>query len=412
MYLESLRQPAQVRPARAPAGPHQADRRGQQRGRDGRRRAAVDLDAVAGRHRAGAVRTVRRDPRRHGRRPVRRRVAAHLAAAARRARRGGRRQLDRTRRARQERLRRRGIVLGAHRRRGGRRDAGRVRNALRDVVADDGVDAVVAVFVPPLQPHSGDEVASAAARGGRRVHQADPVDVPRLRGRAGIARRAAAPSSPAPGSVPSYASPERAVRALARAQRYSAWRQRPRGTVPELAAVDLAGAHELVDGVLAADPDGRALTGEEAGRLLGCVGIVVSNEVPADSVAVVLGARDDPSFGALAWFGIAGRRHRTARRPRVRPRAADHRRRRGARARPARRAAAVRLRRRTADGPARATGAAAAALGAGRRAARTRRVHPRRARRTDRRAGHRGERPARARVRAAPTPDRAACAAL
>ncbi len=58
--------------------------------------------------------------------------------------------------------------------------------------------------------------------------------------------------------------------------------------------------------MLAADPDGRALTADEAGRLLGCVGIVVSNEVPADSVAVVLGARDDPSFGALGWFGIAG----------------------------------------------------------------------------------------------------------
>ena len=177
--------------------------------------------------------------------------------------------------------------------------------ALRDVVADDGVDAVVAVFVPPLQPHSGDEVASAV----REVADgcSKPI-VSTFLGFEGVPESLAAggPSSPAPGSVPSYASPERAVRALARAQRYSAWRQRPRSTVPELADVDLAAAHELVDGVLAADPDGRALTADEAGRLLGCVGIIVSHEIPPDSVAVVLGARDDPSFGALGWFGIAG----------------------------------------------------------------------------------------------------------
>ncbi|HEY8300295.1 MAG TPA: acetate--CoA ligase family protein, partial [Jatrophihabitans sp.] len=177
--------------------------------------------------------------------------------------------------------------------------------ALRDVVADEGVDAVVAVFVPPLQPHSGDEVASAV----REVAgvSGKPI-VSTFLGFEGVPESLAAggASSPAPGSVPSYASPERAVRALARAQRYSAWRQRPRSTVPELADIDLDAARELVEGVLAADPDGRALTVDEAGRLLGCVGIVVSHEVPADSVAVVLGARDDPSFGALSWFGIAG----------------------------------------------------------------------------------------------------------
>jgi hypothetical protein len=33
---------------------------------------------------------------------------------------------------------------------------------------------------------------------------------------------------------------------------------------------------------------------------------VLSAEVPPDAVEVVIGVRDDPSFGALASFGIAG----------------------------------------------------------------------------------------------------------
>jgi hypothetical protein len=76
--------------------------------------------------------------------------------------------------------------------------------------------------------------------------------------------------------------------------------------VPELPGIDLDGARALVDAVLADSPAGRDLTDDEAGRLLGCVGLVVSYEVPADVVEVVLGVREDPSFGALASFGVGG----------------------------------------------------------------------------------------------------------
>lgn len=178
-------------------------------------------------------------------------------------------------------------------------------SALRDVVDDDAVDAVVTVFVPPLQPASGDQVAEALRRASAQARK--PI-VSTFLGFEGVPEVLAAggASSPAPGSVPSYASPERAVRALARAQRYAAWRQRPRGEVPQLDDVDLHSARELVEEVLAASATGRELTAEEAGRLLGCAGLVISYEVPPDSVDVVLGARDDASFGALASFGIAG----------------------------------------------------------------------------------------------------------
>jgi acyl-CoA synthetase (NDP forming)/RimJ/RimL family protein N-acetyltransferase len=177
--------------------------------------------------------------------------------------------------------------------------------ALRTAVDDDAVDAVVAVFMPPLR-RGGDEriaeaIRSAAAGSGK------PVVCTYL-GFDGVPGQLAASGTgaPPPGSVPSYPSPERAVRSLARAWRHAQWRQRPASAVPELPGIDLDGARALVDAVLADSPAGRDLTDDEAGRLLGCVGLVVSYEVPADVVEVVLGVREDPSFGALASFGVGG----------------------------------------------------------------------------------------------------------
>ena len=178
------------------------------------------------------------------------------------------------------------------------------QRALTSAVDDDAIDAIVTVFVPPLQPESGEHVASALREASCQARK--PI-VSTFLGFEGVPDVLAVggPSSPAPGSVPSYASPERAVRALARAWRYSAWRQRPGGTVPEIAGVDVDAAREQTAELLSVG-DARDLTDDEAGRLLGTVGIVVSHEVPPESVEVVLGVRDDPSFGALVSFGVAG----------------------------------------------------------------------------------------------------------
>ena len=140
-----------------------------------------------------------------------------------------RRQLDRARRAgRPTRCAAEGLPLArlddvgveAQRRR-------RSRRRSRDALADDEVDAVVVVFVPPLQRTAGEEVALAvravaAAASGKPVlstflgFEGVPAGLaaggPSRRRRAGRCR-------PTP-------SPERAVRALARAVRYAAWRRR------------------------------------------------------------------------------------------------------------------------------------------------------------------------------------------
>ena len=112
-------------------------------------------------------------------------------------------------------------------------------------------------------------------------------------------------SSPAPGSVPSYPSPERAVRALARVARYAAWRRRAPGVVPDL-GVDLDAARALVGGVLATTVPGRDLSWEESRVLLASAGIALAEDVPDTGIEVVLTVHDDRSFGALVSFGLRG----------------------------------------------------------------------------------------------------------
>jgi acyl-CoA synthetase (NDP forming) len=176
---------------------------------------------------------------------------------------------------------------------------------LREVIADPEVDAVVVVFVPPLQRTAGDEVARAVrdvAAGG------DKPVLSTFLGLEGVPGELAVdgPDAPTRGSVPSYPSPERAVRALARAVRYSRWRSSPPGTLPSFADLDLGAAREVADTTLRDAPDGRELDAAESARLLAAVGIGLSNERPVDTVDVQLAVFDDRSFGALVSFGVGG----------------------------------------------------------------------------------------------------------
>src|SRR3954468_23655996 len=176
--------------------------------------------------------------------------------------------------------------------------------ALRDAVADPEVDAVVVVFVPPLLSGVEDEVAAAV----RAIAADSPKPVmSTFLGFEGVPEVLAAggAESPARGSLPSYPSPERAVRALARAVRYARWRSTPLGTIPAL-DVELGSARDLVQRVLADAPQGRVLYAAEAGALLGTLGIVLSFEQPADTISVELAVFDERSLGALVSFSIGG----------------------------------------------------------------------------------------------------------
>lgn len=92
-------------------------------------------------------------------------------------------------------------------------------------------------------------------------------------------------------AVPAYAYPEAAARALGRAARYSAWRSRPTGTVPEITETRPGHAHALVGSFLGRVPGGGWLSPAEADELLRCYGIpVVESRFAHDTETVVSAA--------------------------------------------------------------------------------------------------------------------------
>ncbi|SER62952.1 Acyl-CoA synthetase (NDP forming) [Streptomyces sp. yr375] len=131
-----------------------------------------------------------------------------------------------------------------------------------------GVDAVLVALVPTaVAEATGDDLVRALtdAPGRRpkpvaavRLEQALPVELlPTTDGR----------------TVPAYAEPQAAARALAHAAHRAAWLARPAGTVPDLDGVDTARAHTVVETYLDAHPDGGWLGPRECAELLGCYGI-------------------------------------------------------------------------------------------------------------------------------------------
>lgn len=158
---------------------------------------------------------------------------------------------------------------------------------LTGALSDPDVDAVVTAFVPPL----GDAQAvirtiEQMAEGGSK-----PVLVT------------------APGylttRVPSYSSPEEAVRALAHVVRYALWRATPAGGVPVLDGVDMRrAAAVLAEAEAAGDTE---LAAGALRRLLNAYGIrtAVAGSEP-EGVPVNIGLSDDPVFGRALSFGVGG----------------------------------------------------------------------------------------------------------
>ncbi|MBW8766122.1 MAG: acetate--CoA ligase family protein, partial [Geodermatophilales bacterium] len=244
------------------------------------------------------------------------------------------------------------------------------RAALQAAVDDEAVDAVVAVFLPPLMAGSAEfgpalrEVSVASAK---------PI-VASFLSTEGIPPELSVldeHGSPARGSVPSYSTPERAAIALAKVSEYARWRRRPVGELAELPDLDEEAARGIVRRVLAEAPAGRDLTDDELIALLAAYGVpllatrtvtdadaavataeeigypvvlkstapwlrhrpdlggvrldltdadavraaftaipsgdpVIVQEMAAPGVATVVEIVDDPSFGALVTFGLGG----------------------------------------------------------------------------------------------------------
>ncbi|CUR58992.1 putative succinyl-CoA synthetase-like protein [metagenome] len=148
-------------------------------------------------------------------------------------------------------------------------------DALDGAIDDPEVDAVVAIFIPPLNVAGArEDVANVLAAVGE---QSDKPIVSTFLGTEGVPELLRVPdvagSSAGRGSVPSYPAVEAAVRALARVVEYAVWLRFPQPAPLEPSSSERDKARHLVNELLMRHPEGRDLDFDEQHRLLGAYGI-------------------------------------------------------------------------------------------------------------------------------------------
>ncbi|MEV0414905.1 GNAT family N-acetyltransferase [Streptomyces sp. NPDC050448] len=130
-----------------------------------------------------------------------------------------------------------------------------------------GIDAVLVALVPTaVAAATGDDLVRALT--GAPGHRAKPIAAVRLEQDLPVRLLPATG-----GTIPSYAEPQAAARALSHAARRAAWLARPAGTVPDLDGIDTARAQEAVETFLTQHPDGGWLDPRTCADLLACYGI-------------------------------------------------------------------------------------------------------------------------------------------
>jgi acyl-CoA synthetase (NDP forming)/RimJ/RimL family protein N-acetyltransferase len=150
-------------------------------------------------------------------------------------------------------------------------------SALDAAIDNPNVDAIVAVFIPPLDT-SGEEVATVLATVGE---QSDKPIVSTFLGSEGVPELLRVPDlagAAGRGSVPSYPAPESAVRALARVVTYSRWVNRPLGSVPWFEDLDTGVARQLMTRLMREMPGGGAIPEADLTELLRCYGITLAEQ--------------------------------------------------------------------------------------------------------------------------------------
>ncbi|HEY7490157.1 MAG TPA: acetate--CoA ligase family protein, partial [Candidatus Tectomicrobia bacterium] len=157
------------------------------------------------------------------------------------------------------------------------------RQSMAVVGTDPNIDALVAMYIPPLVTRPED-VAQAIAQGAGTVPAHKPVLT------VFISSRGAPPAlgSGPRGALPAYSFPENAAQALAAAVRYSRWRQRPHGTPYTLSPFVNNTVRAVVDRVLAQAQEPLWLQPADLTTVLRAVGIECATTeytTPANAVS-------------------------------------------------------------------------------------------------------------------------------
>ena len=176
------------------------------------------------------------------------------------------------------------------------------RQAIATIAADPAIDAVIVIYIPPLE-HDAPPIAEAIVEAIGDLTRPIPVLTCFMSAR-GVPEALARPGV----RIPSYAYPEQAAIALAHAADHGAWRRRPEGRTPALVGVREDEAHAVVAAALARSEEGW-LTHDEVGELLDCYGLprVRSMSVTTPEQAADAAAR----IGAPVALKASGPVHKT-----------------------------------------------------------------------------------------------------
>jgi acetate---CoA ligase (ADP-forming) len=176
------------------------------------------------------------------------------------------------------------------------------RRALEIVLADEAIDAVIAIFTPPLVTGADDvarAVASVAAGASKPIVAnffANSDTLAALR--------------PDIGRVPWFAYPESAARALARTAPYAAWRRRPDVAPPLFGDVDREQARAVVEDVLATSADAWLAAGQ-ASAILRAYGIPHLRSIRATSNGGAVQAAAELGYPVALKVDVPGIVHKT-----------------------------------------------------------------------------------------------------
>ncbi len=168
--------------------------------------------------------------------------------------------------------------------------------SLDKALDDDDVDSVLAVYLPPVEA-TGDAVARVLADRGRTSEKPLLSSFLASQGLPELLRVSEDGEDTAGrGSVPSFATPDAAVRALARAVVYADWLRLPDERGLPVDQVDDAEARAVVTRALLRSSEGRQLTEDELGRLLAAYGVEVWPRIAVSSERAAVAAGEE-----LGW---------------------------------------------------------------------------------------------------------------
>jgi len=177
------------------------------------------------------------------------------------------------------------------------------RQVLDVVVADPGVDAVLAIGVPTAVGGPLSDLGSFLDR---------RSDNPVVLVRPDQAEAVRADREGSSAWTPSFAEPAVAGRALAAALRRSRWLDRPRTALATPPRVDAARARRVVTTAFSADPAGGRLDPVAAVELLAAAGVPVVTTTVVGSAGAAMAARRTLGRPVALKANVAGLVHRTS----------------------------------------------------------------------------------------------------